>query len=278
MTWAVPRSGSHGPDDCHLASSPVEEDAPVQLWPQRGRWSRTGCRVSRKARARLPLTARRLARLDRSPRSKAASADSTPIMPASSRRSSTSRVLAASAFMAKTFSGMRPSPAAPGDRTPGGVRGHPCRRCRRSPARSASTQAARDRQRPSWPPSRRCHAARTRHQRPRGHPGGVIGQRHGRTACREDVRDRSLRASRSPRAVKARSRPARPSRTSPASLMPLPDPGPTGRPRACGKPPVPIPAPRPAGSPVPPGTMAAAAPAGSPTKAEPHARVENACR
>jgi|ERR1700733_9079391 hypothetical protein len=71
---------------------------------------------------------------------------------------------------------------------------------------------------------------------------------------REVVRDDTLRARRSPRAVKARSISARPERTSPASVTRRPGPGPTGRRHACETLPERRPVPRPAGLAVPPET------------------------
>src|ERR1700684_2059045 len=85
---------------------------------------------------------------------------------------------------------------------------------------------------------------------------------------REVVRDDTLRARRSPRAVKARSISARPKRTSPASVTRRPGPGPTGRRHACETLPAPRPVPRPAGLAVPPDTTAAARPGTQPTAGE----------
>src|ERR1700733_1986712 len=85
---------------------------------------------------------------------------------------------------------------------------------------------------------------------------------------REVVRDDTLRARRSPRAVKARSISARPKRTSSASLTRRPGPGPTGRRHACGTLLEPRPVPRPAGFEVPPEPPAAARPGTQPTAGE----------
>jgi hypothetical protein len=81
-----------------------------------------------------------------------------------------------------------PSPAARDGRTRGASRGRLFLRCRWSPARSATTEAGRDPERPGVPHRARCRVARTWHRR-RASPGWRHRPGHGSNAHDEHIRD-----------------------------------------------------------------------------------------
>ena len=140
-----------------------------------------------------------------------------------------------------------PSRAIRDDRIPGACWRLLCRRCRRSPARSATGRAVRGHPRPFWPLSQDDSVGLEHHIDITSHACGIISQSHGGAATTNTSATTARRTRRSPSVVKARSISARPSRTSSGSVTQPPGPWRTGERRACGTPQAPTPAHRPAG-------------------------------